>query len=79
MANTSHNDLMTRRLVDVAELAELTALSRPTIWRHHADGLIPRGIKIGRSVRWRLDVISAWLDAGCPAVRAESSSKEDAE
>lgn len=54
------------KLIDVSALAELTGLSKPTIWRHHEAGLIPRGVKIGRAVRWQLSQIEQWLEAGCP-------------
>jgi len=30
------------------------------------DGKLPRPLKIGGAVRWRLDEIRAWLAAGCP-------------
>ena len=62
------------QMVDIRELAELTGLSRATLWRHHeaGAGLIPAGCKIGRAVRWRLRTgdpstgILDWLEAGCP-------------
>lgn len=60
------------RLIGIDELVRLTGLSKPTLWRHHATGLIPAGCRIGRSVRWRLRTgnsltgILDWLDAGCP-------------
>ena len=72
------------RLIDVVELAGLTGLSKPTLWRHHEAGLIPAGCKIGRAVRWRLRTgdprtgILDWLDAGCPSrTDAASSSGTD--
>jgi predicted DNA-binding transcriptional regulator AlpA len=72
-------DGSTRCLIGVTELEAITGLSRPTLWRHHAAGLIPSGCKIGRSVRWRLRTgnpytgILDWLDAGCPP-RPEAAS-----
>ena len=60
------------QLIDVVELAEITRLSKPTIWRHHENGIMPAGIKIGRSVRWILRSGDArtgildWLEASCP-------------
>lgn len=59
-------------LIDVKELARITGLSRATIWRHHDEGILPCGVKIGRSVRWRLRTgnpktgILDWVEAGCP-------------
>ena len=54
------------RLIDVDELAQITGLSKPTLWRHHSAGLIPPAVRIGRSVRWRLATIEQWINAGCP-------------
>lgn len=61
------------QMIDVAELSRITGLSRPTIWRYHESGAIPRGFKIGSTVRWRLRTgdpgtgIEDWLNAGCPS------------
>ena len=63
------------RLIDVDELALITGLSKPTLWRHHSAGLIPPAVRIGRSVRWRLVTIEQWINAGCPQQR---NSVEDA-
>lgn len=62
------------RMVEIDWLADATGLSKPTLHRHHKAGLIPRGCKIARSVRWRLRTgdpktgILDWLEAGCPSV-----------
>lgn len=69
-----------QRLVDIDYLAELTRLSKPTLWRHHESGKLPRGCKIGRSVRWRLRTgdpstgILDWLEAGCEPASSDSPS-----
>jgi predicted DNA-binding transcriptional regulator AlpA len=71
MPDSAFPNLDDCRLIDVADLAMLTGLSKPTLWRHHAAGLIPAGCKIGRAVRWRLRTgdpatgILDWLEAGC--------------
>jgi predicted DNA-binding transcriptional regulator AlpA len=74
MADTCsvHDDL---RLIDIAELSAITGLSRATLWRHHDEGRIPAGLKIGRAVRWRLAEIRRWLDAGCPGRRDASTGE----
>ena len=70
MVDTSLTDNV--RLIGVDELAEITGLSRPTLWRHHESGICPPGLKIGRSVRWRLRTgdprtgICDWIECGCP-------------
>jgi predicted DNA-binding transcriptional regulator AlpA len=36
-------------------------------WRTwHASGLIPRPVRIGRSMLWRADELRAWIAADCP-------------
>ena len=65
------------RLIDVNGLAAITGLSIPTIWRHHSNGVIPTGVKIGRSVRWRVHVIEKWLDDGCPVVGQDNDLSTD--
>lgn len=60
-------------MIEAKELCELLCISEATVWRHREAGLIPRGVKIGRSVRWRLSEIEAWMEAGCKPVSAESA------
>lgn len=70
------------RLVGIDEIANLTGLSKPTLWRHHATGLIPAGCRIGRSIRWRLRTgnsltgILDWLEAGCPPCHSNQKGLE---
>lgn len=59
------------QLIDIGQLAEITGLSRPTLWRHNDAGLIPPGMKIGRAVRWRLADVEHWIECGCPPVHVE--------
>lgn len=79
MTSTSAIDSV--RLIDVKELAQITGLSRATIWRHHEEGIMPCGVKIGRSVRWRLRTgnpqtgILDWIEASCPR-RSEPDTSE---
>jgi len=82
MSNSNLESLGDVRMINVAELATLTGLSKPTLWRHHEAGLIPAGCKIGRAVRWRIRTgdprtgIMDWLDAGCPSRLAQRESSE---
>ena len=51
------------RLEDVAWLAEYLGVPQQTIyrWRTHGDG--PRGIKVGRHLRFRRSDVDAWLES----------------
>ena len=40
-------------LLNAREAARLAGISEPSWWRHHAAGLVPDAVKIGRSTRWR--------------------------
>ncbi len=50
-------------LLDVRQVAELTALSVRTVWRYVAAGTFPEPITIsGRLQRWRYSDVVAWVD-----------------
>jgi excisionase family DNA binding protein len=49
-------------LVDMAELARLMSVSKRTIKRLHAGRKIPGVVELGRSVRFYLPKVKAWLE-----------------
>jgi predicted DNA-binding transcriptional regulator AlpA len=51
---------------DVRGLADALAVSVATVWRLHSAGRLPRPVRIGRSVRWPVADVRAWLAAGAP-------------
>ncbi len=53
-------------LASAKTLAQIIGLSLRTIRRMDAAGEIPRPIRRGRVVRWRLAEIRSWVEAGCP-------------
>ena len=59
-----------RRVVRLAEVMEITGLSRTTIWRRERDGSFPRPIRLGgegtRAVGWREQDIYDWIDGLSP-------------
>jgi predicted DNA-binding transcriptional regulator AlpA len=50
-------------------IASMLQISTRQIWRLHDAGLMPRAIKLGRSVRWSRALIDEWLNEGCPPCR----------
>jgi prophage regulatory protein len=52
--------------VDANRLAELLGLSIRTIRRLDSSGKLPRPLRIGGAVRWRISEVNQWVDAGCP-------------
>lgn len=58
------------RLLSADKLAERLDISVRTLWRLRAVGKLPAPIRLGGSVRWRLDTIQSWIEAGCPATES---------
>jgi len=52
-------------LISADELARLLGISTRTIWRRLSGGEIPKPVRLGKSVRWRLADIESWIDGGC--------------
>jgi excisionase family DNA binding protein len=50
------------KLMTLAEVAEMLGVPVATLyqWRYHGTG--PRGIRVGRHVRYRAADVDAWLD-----------------
>lgn len=61
-------------LATVADIARMTRMSTRTLWRLVSAEEMPEPLRIGRSVRWRVDEIKAWIAAGCPT-RQENSGR----
>jgi len=55
-------------VLSAAEVAKLLGISERHLWACHASGKLgPRPIALGRSKRWRVDELHAWVAAGAPA------------
>lgn len=49
-----------------SQLADKLGVSLRHIRRMDSAGLLPKPIRLGRSVRWPADTIHAWVKAGAP-------------
>jgi len=58
------------QLISADLLARKLDLSKRTLQRLQAKGMVPPPIKLGGSVRWRLEVVEEWIENGCPAQNA---------
>lgn len=58
-------------LIPACELARLLGISKRTLWRLLSAGKLPVPVRLGNSVRWRLDEVEQWISRGCPAAPGE--------
>jgi len=54
-------------LIDSRQAARLLKVSERMLWSMHNCGAMPKPIRIGRAVRWSLEGLKKWVDAGCPS------------
>lgn len=54
-------------LITANQLAALLGVSIRTLWRLRRTGKVPPPVRIGSCIRWRIEEVQAWLDAGCPS------------
>ena len=62
--------------ISAGQLAAQLGVSLRHVRRADSAGLVPKPIRIGRSVRWPVDEIRSWLKAGAPDRRAWEQVKE---
>jgi excisionase family DNA binding protein len=60
-------------LIPAAEFARLLQISKRTLWRQLSAGQIPRPVRFGGTVRWRLEEIREWISMGCPFPKAREN------
>ena len=48
-------------LIDVRGAAKMLAISERNVWRLLKDGQIPSPVHIGRTTRWRVEDLSAYI------------------
>lgn len=52
------------KIIRLPALLEQTGLSPATIWRREQEGSFPKRLKLGpRSVGWREEEITAWINS----------------
>ena len=54
--------------VTARQFAVMLQVSRRTLWRLRSAGKIPKPMRVGGIVRWKLDDILEWMAAGCPKI-----------
>ena len=53
-------------LIDAQTIASLCSISRSMVYKLNDLGMMPKPILDGRTLRWSMEVIEEWIDAGCP-------------
>lgn len=51
-----------------ADAARFIGVSPSHFYALQKTGRLPLPVRLGRCVRWRRAELSAWMDAGCPAL-----------
>lgn len=63
MSLASPSEPSVPRMINVREVATILGVSTRSVWRLVARGELTKPIRIGRSARWRIRDIEAWIDA----------------
>lgn len=58
-------------LLNVNQVAERLGISSRQCWKLLCAGRFPKPVRLGRSVRWRQDVITKFIERGCVVERHE--------
>jgi excisionase family DNA binding protein len=66
MSKFQHTVETDRLALNAEEVAKLLGISSRHLWALNSSGRLPRPIRLGRSVRWRIEELRAWLAAGAP-------------
>jgi len=53
-------------MATVGDVARMLHISIRQVWRLHGIGRLPNPVRLGNCVRWRVDEIRAFVEAGCP-------------
>ncbi len=54
-------------LLTAPKLASWLDISRRKVATMQSAGLLPKEVRMGRSVRWRVEDIEKWIAMGCPS------------
>ena len=59
---TEQND----QLITVKTLSKMLATSIRSIWRYRSAGRLPKAVRVGSSVRWKMSDIRLWIKWDLP-------------
>lgn len=73
MTNNRHEEMA---LMDARDVSRRLSVSTRTVWRLLSAGQLPKPVRIGRSVRWRREIIEEWILEGCPVLNTHHQAPE---
>jgi excisionase family DNA binding protein len=53
----------------ISDVAERLRCSERTVRRLANAGKMPAPVRVGGMIRWHADVVTKWIDAGCPVMK----------
>lgn len=53
-------------VVTAKQLAMMLQISKRTLFRMRSAGRLPKPVRVGGIVRWRLEDVRNWIANGCP-------------
>ena len=66
MSKDAHASAPERLAVSARQVARLLSISERHVWKLDSSGRLPSPSRLGRAVRWNVDELRRWQDAGCP-------------
>ena len=66
--STAGANLVPPELLDVSQVAGRLNCSKRSVYRLADNGKMPRPVKLGTLVRWRVEELYRWIGQGCPEV-----------
>lgn len=63
-----HSSALTSKLVRVAYLADRLDKPKSSIYQMIKEGRVPGVVRLGRTIRFKTDVIEEWIEAGGEAI-----------
>ena len=75
MSQTLESVATKKRLGDVKVVKEIMSVSCEHVRRLDDRGVMPKSIRLGRSIRWDLNAIEKWIADGCPDLSKQRSRR----
>ena len=68
------NEAIEPVMITARQLAVLLQVSTRQVWRMLSAGRVPKPIRVGGIVRWRMAEVENWIAEGCPSLEARENT-----